>query len=278
MKTPSKLVLAMVWTCGVLPTALSGQLAELRPADGTRLEVGVARPFLAGGYSDVGAFSGAVGARIFMPLPTGGAVFVEGGASHLTSKSRSTYGSGSGGTPSYGSTTVSNVTLGVVSGNQKDTWGAFAVTAPTVKSWGDGGGSAYFGVLTDPHHLERFIDEAVTLDGTLGLTHETVAGGAVGGWASLAAIFPVEGGWDSEMIGRYAVFASSPGSVRVRGEITGLVLITEEGSFTERTDHFLGASVALADRASEPELFLRVPLDSDMREGLSYIAGLRFRF
>jgi len=149
------------------------------------------------------------------------------------------------------------------------------VRLPTVSESGDFGGfAAPLAAFADFDRAEAWLDELWAARGHVGYRHTSPGGFAVGFsiggtlWASQQS--------EDEVLADYRAHAAyRQAKVAVGAELTGRAILTESGSFGERTIHQLTLGVGVAAGPLWPRAFLRVPLDADLKDiGLNQVFGL----
>lgn len=149
------------------------------------------------------------------------------------------------------------------------------VRLPTSSESGDFTGfAAPLAAFSDFDRAEAWLDEMWAARGSVGYRHTSpggfAAGFAIGGtlWASQQS--------DDEVLADYRAHAAyRQAKVAVGAELTGRAILTESGSFGERTVHQLTLGVGVAAGPLWPRAFLRVPLDADLKDtGLNQVFGL----
>jgi hypothetical protein len=268
--TPAVLAAALM---ALAPLAAEAQLAPPVAVQRPTLQLGLARPFFA--HEGLGISSAVLSARGSVPLRgPGGAFFVEAAIAH---------GSLEGGLPGSeqaSSFSLSNARIGVVIGESERVQGLASVTLPTSKEWGEDDFASGIGLMTDLERIETFVEDVVTLEAGLQTLARSSRTGAGAGARAAVVVSAVTGDEsdETEALARYGVHLDFPVSaLRVRSEVSGITSLTTEGSFGERSLHFLTVSGALPELALAPELWVRIPLDSDIREDLRASGGIRIR-
>ena len=149
------------------------------------------------------------------------------------------------------------------------------VRLPTVSESGDFDGfAAPLAAFSDFDRAEAWLDELWAVRGHVGYRQTSpggfMAGLAIGGtlWASQQS--------EDEVLADYRAHAGyRQAKVAVGAELTGRAILTESGSFGERTIHQLTLGVGVAAGPLWPRAFLRVPLDAELKDtGLNQVFGL----
>jgi hypothetical protein len=149
------------------------------------------------------------------------------------------------------------------------------VRLPTSSQSGDlGGEAAVLAAFSDFDRAEAWLDELWAARGHVGYRH-TSPGGFAAGFTIGGTLWASEQGED-EVVADYRGHAAyRQQSVVMGAELTGRAVLTESGSFGERTIHQLTLGVGVAAGAVWPRAFLRVPLDADLKDfGLNQVFGI----
>lgn len=247
------------------PVQLTAQLAPAAPTAAPRLDVGLVRPIF--DEDDFGALSAVLRARGLVPVHDQVAVFAEAGVARATYESE-------------GSTTISNVTLGATLGREGGSrWGSLAVTVPTIDELGFDDFATAMGLFADPENMHLFIPDALALDGSVTGQRVLASGNAVGFRLGGQILDSTEDDVDAEWSAKYALFGkASSGQALLGLELSGQLILSEDGDLGERSWHMVTGSFALPKARSAPELFVRFPVDEDLGDVLKVIVGLRVSF
>jgi hypothetical protein len=180
------------------------------------------------------------------------------------------------------STTLGNPEVGIALRTADgEALGSVSVVLPLAQDLSDDDYAAFVGALADNLHSDRYSSEVFSVNGML-TPGTTLESGATVGFKAGASIWIPRGdnGGDAEVLARYGAFFSHSGSsVRFAAELNGFAIVSEgDLSFTERTLHELALSVGRASGGTRPEVFVRVPLDEDIRDFLTANVGVRLVF
>lgn len=264
----------------LVPMAAAAQLTHPVPASSSRVELALSRPSLQD--QDLGAATGLLLARLTVPVGAHVSLFAEWGASHasraldLYSPSPSSYYD-----PATSSGTVTaNLTLGSVFGDPEGTSGSLTGSLPVSHQSGNGSVASGVALFGDVDHVERFAPEAWAVEGALRSSRRLDSGGHLGVRVAAAVVGSGRAYVDTELYGRYALFGDAlAGPVSLGAEMSGVALLTEgELDFGQRSHHQLTLSAGLPGILASPHLFVRLPLDSDLRDVVKSVVGLRVTF
>lgn len=149
------------------------------------------------------------------------------------------------------------------------------VRLPTSNESGDFGGfAAPLAAFSDFDRAEAWLDELWAARGHVGY-RRTSPGGFAAGFSLGGTLWASEQGEDEVLADYRAHAAYRQAKVAVGAELTGRAILTESGSFGERTVHQLTLGVGVAAGPVWPRAFLRVPLDADLKDtGLNQVFGL----
>ena len=130
------------------------------------------------------------------------------------------------------------------------------------------------GLFTDITQLEAWVPHLATLAGTVTYRNQTSTGMTVELGGGPSAWIPTDGG-DTELI------LNHHGSIGHRGSkvwmglgLGGVLVMTEEGDFGERSFYQLGASVGLTQGQVRPALHVLLPLDDAITSDVDFVIGL----
>lgn len=177
------------------------------------------------------------------------------------------------------STTLGNVDVGIDFHDENGVpRGSLSVILPTAQEFGDDDYATGVGILSDVLHAERYSSELWSAHGTLTPTRP-IDGGMIGMRIG-GSVWVPKGDGDTEFLARYGAFLShTSGSALFGLELEGVAIVSESDlSASERTMHEIGGSIGLALDRWTPELFVRVPIDGDVRDYVSANVGLRVTF
>lgn len=149
------------------------------------------------------------------------------------------------------------------------------VRLPTASESGDfGGTAAILAAFSDFDRAEAWLDELWAARGRVGYRH-TSPGGFAAGFSLGGTLWSSQQG-DDEVLADYRAHAAyRQAKLAVGAELTGRAILTESGSFGERTLHQLTLGVGVAAGPVWPRAFLRVPLDADLKDtGLNQVFGI----
>ncbi len=248
------------------PLPAVGQLSHALPASDGGVELAVAKPFFENG--DAGAATGVLLARAAIPTSGDFSLFAEWGVSH------GTYAGSSG------NTTTSNLALGAAFGSAEATSGSVMVSLPVASESGDDDFATFVGLFTDPDHLERFLPDVWAAEAAVRSLRMLDSGSAVGIRVAGTVMGSSQEGADTELYTRYSAFGRVPaGSAHLGAEISGVAILSEGGlDLGERTFHHLTAFAGLPEVGGAPELYVRIPLDSDFNDVVTAVVGVRVTF
>lgn len=256
--------LATAWALAIINAGTAeAQIGGPVFSDRVRLDLDLAKPFYDG--DGIGAGTAILQMTAFVPAGSAG-FFVDLGVSRATAE-----GAGS-------NTALSNPRIGFVARDDGGSQVELALTVPLARILqGDDDfavGTAFFADLERP---ETFIPDLASASaqfrkswtGDRGATWGIRLGGLV--------TLPVgDEGDGPEFWARYGGFTRIPLDQAALGlELSGIGRLSDEGSIAERTLHFLTASLGLPSTRLRPELYLRLPVDSDLGDVLDAVVGLR---
>ena len=251
--------------CLVVASAASAQTpAAPGGAGGARpaLEVGLSRPLMGGNYDLV---SGLVDVGVRMPRWTGAGWIAQAGLAYSTA----------GRTRSL---TVANPAVGVWA-HVKGAPFELLASLPLGRELGDDDFATDMALLSDLAHRERY------LPGRWGLSlafapHVTFRDGSVGDLRVGAIALAAHGGSDADVRARYeaALGLGFSRAVQAGGRLAGTVRLTGDGGFDQRTQQDLALFLRLVHVPGRPELSFRLPIDIDLQDYVTGVAGLRMTF
>lgn len=138
--------------------------------------------------------------------------------------------------------------------------------------------AALLGISSDLDRLEAFVNDVTSISAAgnfysrmsaaatrlrLGVTHQ-LHGSSSG---------------EDETFLDYGAHASYDADrLRFGGAVTGRYILTESGAFGERSVHHIAGSASMAFDQLRPGIFVRVPIDKDVRESVSAIYGLTLEY
>ncbi len=238
------------------PVAPGG--AGARPA----LEVGVSRPLMGENYDLV---SGLLEAGVRVPRWTGGGWIVQAGLAYSTA----------GRTRSL---TLANPAVGAWA-HVKGAPFELLVSLPLGRELGDDDFATDMALLSDLAHRERY------LPGRWGVSlafapHVTFRDGSVGDLRVGAIALAAHRGSDADVRARYeaALGLGFSRAVQAGGRLAGTVRLTGGGGFDQRTQQDLALFLRLVHVPGRPELSFRLPIDIDLQDYVTGVAGLRMTF
>jgi len=159
--------------------------------------------------------------------------------------------------------------------------GSVSLILPLAQELSDDDFATAVGIMADNLHFDRYASDVFSVNGML-TPGTTLESGATVGFKVGASVWIPKGddGGDMELLARYGAFFSYPGpSVHFAAELNGLGIVSEDDlSFSERTLHELALSVGWASGSTRPEIFVRIPLDEDIREVVTANVGVRLVF
>lgn len=282
MKVHMQLAPALVAVASCLaPAPSAAQLAHPVPVAGTRLELSLAHPFLED--QEFGISTGSVLARLTLPTADDGvSLFVEWGVAHA-SRALDVYlvSPSSFYAPAKTSgTAAANLALGAVFGTGDANSGSVSVSLPISWASEDGDVARAVAVFADADHMERFLDEVWAVEGAFRSNHRLASGAQVGFRVGAAVLGSSRQGRDTEVYARYAAFGSVPtGPTELGAELSGVAWLSQDNlSLGRRTYHQLTLLAGLPHAGPAPQLFVRLPLDSDVGDVLKLAVGLRVTF
>jgi hypothetical protein len=259
----TRLVLAGLAAGLATPSPAACQFRDARPVDRTTVQVGLEKPLFKD--TELGFATFVVGARVLQPIRDNVTAFAGLDLAHATLD----------GYPS--STTVSNPRLGFVFGSTEGGYAEASVSVPLSKEFGDDDYATGVGFMTDIERVDRFIEDLLTVNAAFVPLRRLGSGATVGARVEGSVWIPTGEDADTELFARYAAFGSIPaGALELTGEVSGLMVVTEgDLSIAERTNHSLSVGAGLRDVRVRPGLFVRIPLDGDLREEMGAVVGLR---
>jgi len=181
------------------------------------------------------------------------------------------------------STMLGNLEVGIALRTEDgEALGSVSMILPLAQELSDDDFATAVGVMADILHFDRYASDVFSVNGML-TPGKTLENGARVGFKVGASVWiPKKGddGGDTELLARYGAFFSYPGSsVRFAAELNGLAIASEDDiSISERTLHELALSVGWAIGSTRPEIFVRLPLDENIREVVTANVGVRLIF
>jgi hypothetical protein len=262
----------IVGLISISPWIASAQLDPPVPG-GPKLEVVAVKPLFKDleGYG-FGTATSVGSVRATMPGNGPFAVFGELYLAHATALGES-------------STTLSNLALGIALGTGGRTTGALTLTLPTLHEWGRNGLATQVGAFTDFEDPGRFDADAWGVGGSLDIPvgsadpQPTAPTAALRLGASFVA--PTRSDYrDPEAYAQFGVIGRAPaGAARLSALLSGMAILSQSGlSFGQRSLFALTLSAGLPEVSSAPELFLRLPLDKDLRDVARAFVGVGLAF
>lgn len=262
MRFPKRHTLAAtLFAAALLPGSLAGQTPwlGLRVPSGFTLEA--VRPF----FEDGDDFSALTSAWF-------GSLRLDAGAMRVVAELPFAHAD-SDDSAEGASNAVGNLYLGIERQWQR-TMLELGVRLPTAK---EGEFASFVGAYADPDRINSFFPDITSVDLRVG-THLSAEGSPVtvrlhGGPTALFYTGDASD-VDPELMLGYGVQAWYGGqSVEAGGGITGVALLTEDGSFGERTYHHAGLTLNLLLARVRPGINFRVPLDDDL-DAIDFTIGL----
>jgi hypothetical protein len=256
----------------ISPSIASAQLDPPVPS-GAKVEVVAVKPFFKdlGGHG-FGTATSVGSVRVMMPVAGTVGVFGELYLAHATALGES-------------STTLSNLALGIAFGTSGRTTGALTLTLPTLHEWGWNGLATSVGAFTDFEDPGRFDADAWGVGGSVEIPvgpadpPPDAPNAALRLGASFVA--PTKNDYrDTEAYAQFGIIGRAPaGKARLSALLSGMAILSQSGlNIGQRSLFALTLSAGLPDVSSAPELFLRLPLDKDLRDVEKAMVGVRLTF
>lgn len=265
----------------LVPIAAGAQLSYPTPRSEAGVELALSKPFLKGG--DFGAASSLLTARFTAPAGQA-SLFAEWGVSH-GSVGFDYYNYNSSGGVSLvhtteSGTTTANLALGAAFGKAEGTSGSLTLTLPVAHEFGRGGIGTAVAAVGDPDRFERFAPHVWSAEGAVRFARHLESGASAGIRIAGVVIGNTRAGGNTDLYSRYAAFGTVPaGPTELGAEVSGMAIITQGNlSFSERTFHQLTISAGLPQAGGAPHLFVRLPLDHDLRQMVKATMGIRVSF
>ena len=131
------------------------------------------------------------------------------------------------------------------------------------------------GALSDFDRFEAFLPNVFTVRTGVELRSVSSAGFLVGAKLGPSLLVSTEGGGDdAELFADYGVQGGYEGrAVRATIGLTGRLLVSEGGSFSQRTEHVVTGAVELRRGPVRPSVLIRLPLEKSVREMTSVTIG-----
>ena len=175
-----------------------------------------------------------------------------------------------GGSGAPGSTTLGNPYLAVESARGRLTWELGFRPALTA----DDEFAGVIGVYSDVTRLEAFTPHLATLSGRVTYRHQTSAGTTVELGGGPSGWIPTSGGDSEVILHHYASVGYRGPKVWTALGLGGLLILTEDGDFGERTLYQLGGSIGLTRGAVRPALHVILPLEDEINSDVDFVIGL----
>ena len=138
--------------------------------------------------------------------------------------------------------------------------------------------AALLGISSDLDRLEAFGNDVTSLSGA-GNFYTHMSEAATRLRLGVTQQMYGSGSGDDETFLDYGAQASYDADrLRFGGAVTGRYVMTESGSFGDRSVHHVAGSASMAFDQLRPGIFVRVPLDKDVRESVSSIVGLTLEY
>lgn len=260
--------LAVALSSGTMTLSAAGPAVAQFPDDGELGPAGVAVD-LSKPFYESGGF-GATTSVLYVSgrLPVGSATLVAGlGLSRAAIDGSS-------------NTVLGNPRIGFIAGQADGLQLELAGTLPLATAIeGDDDYAVGTAYLADVERPENFLEDAASLSAQL--SRVWAGGDTEPQWrvrGGVVALFATEGSGETETFARYGASTRIPfDRTTLRFELGGIAWLSQGNlSLSERTIHTVGAALALRrDGGAIPELYVRLPLDSDLSEDLDAVVGMR---
>jgi hypothetical protein len=257
------LAAALVAMAGI-PTSGAAQIENATPSDGRIFALELWKSFF--DELDVGFTTSVLRGRLLYPAWEGGRLIADMSLAHGRAFEESSWA-------------LSNPEIGVAFvGSGADPTGELTVTLPLASEFGGDNFGAIVGFLHDATRLERFVDEVWSVNGVYTPTLALGDGAAIGLRLGASVLFP--DGQDTELFARYGVSAAGTSDrIRLGGEVTGSAILSEgDLSLNERTIHQMTLLLGIERAGVVPDLLIRVPLESSVRDAMPVSVGFRLTF
>ena len=255
---------ASLLACLVLaaPSVRAQEAPRAGAAARRAFELALSRPLMGDNYDLV---SGLVDAQARVPRWPGGGWIVRAGFAYATAgRARSL--------------TVANPAVGVWA-HPRGVPVELLVSLPLARELGDDDFATDMALLSDLVHRERY------LPGRWGVSlafapHVTFRDGSVGDLSVGAiALAPHDGsGTDVRARLEVALGLGFSRALQAGGRVAGTVRLTGAGGFDARTQQDLAVFLRLVHVRGRPELSFRLPIDIDLQDYVTGVAGLRLTF
>jgi hypothetical protein len=249
---------------GAIPTHGAGQIENAPPSDGQTFALEVWKPFF--DQFDEGFTTSVLRGRLLYPAWEGGHLIADLSLAHGRAFGESSW-------------TLSNPEVGVAfAGAGAHPAGEVTVMLPLAREFGGDDFGTGIGLLHDATRVERFIEDIWSVNGAYTPSFALDGGAVVGLRLGGAVLFP--DGQDTELFARYgASVAGTSDRIRLGGEVTGTAIVSESDlSFNERTIHQMTLLLGIERDGLVPDLLIRVPLESSVRDAMPVSVGVRLTF
>jgi hypothetical protein len=169
---------------------------------------------------------------------------------------------------------IGNPYLGLRFSSGKSVAGRLGVRLP-ISTGGSGFGyqALVVGGLADGDRGEAFLPKVFTARGAVELTKRNPGGLIAGLAVGSSFLISTEGG-DPELFGDYGGrIGYESAKAYLAAELTGRIIVTEDGSLAERTVHHAAATIELRPGRVRPHLRVQLPLDKALRDEVGVILG-----
>jgi len=135
------------------------------------------------------------------------------------------------------------------------------------------------GLASDLDRLEGFVPDLLAVTGKINYIKKNDSNVQFRLRGGPTAWIPTSGGGDTEFLLDYGAMVGFEGSqISIIGGVTGRGILSEDGSFGERTFHQLTIAVMVDLGAIIPGIQLRFPLDDDLQGSIDNVIGLNLAF
>ena len=174
-------------------------------------------------------------------------------------------------------TAIGNPYLGIELGESTGSlWGEIGVRAPLASSDNE---AVFVGILADFDRFEAFVPDVLSIVGQATLASRSTSGFSVRlrGGSSVLINTDKEAFEDGGEL--YLAYSGqgwyAAGPVQIGAGVTGRMLVTEDDlSLGERSIHQGGLSLIATLGKVQPGIYVKVPLDEDLKDSLNFVAGL----
>jgi hypothetical protein len=263
--TRKSVLAAALVAIAVIPIPVAAQIESAPPSYGQTFALELWKPFF--DEFDEGFTTSVLRGRLLQPAWEGGYLIADLSLAHGRVFGESSWA-------------LSNPELGVAfAGAGGDPIGEVTVMLPLAREFGGGDFGAFVGFLHEATRFERFVEDIWSVNGVYTPTVALDGGALVGLRLGGSVLFPPDGE-DTELLARYgASVAGTSDRIRMGGEVTGVAIVSERDlSFNERTIHQMTLLLGIDRDGVVPDLLIRIPLESSVRDAIPVSVGIRLTF